>query len=251
VPEADLSVIHEFDAGLLTRDARDLGADLALQHAVDVSVIDIDESGRAAGGRDFRRDDFLGVRTAGGDLDRAESVLLDILGVAAELAGREMLRLDTAAASFVEDLRPVSKALVKGEPMASEWPMRQTNFCCAPAIGAPKRPMATVVAAPLMRSRRRSRDLLVSIRFMSVLPDRARAGALLRSPSGDPFHCRRYRLRCHRRSNSRSVLSLAMAAGRRLGCESDGPPGAARSMEKSTTRKEPSYGGDMGNRPNS
>ena len=161
MPEADLAVIHELDAGLLTRDARDLGADLALQHAVDVSVIDIDESGRAAGGRDFRRDDFLGVRTAGGDLDRAEPVLLDILGVAAELAGGEMLRLDTAAALFVEDLRPALEGVGQGRTdgfrmahAADEFLLRAGDRRADEAQGSRRRGALDEVAPAKPRSTR-------------------------------------------------------------------------------------------------
>ena len=153
--EADLAVVDELDAGLLARDARDLLADVALQHAVDMGVVVIDEARRAAGGGDLGRDGLLGVGPAGGDLDGAEPVLLDVLRVAAELARREVLGLDAAAALLVEHLGPGLEGIVSGEPIASEWPMRQTNFCCARAtIGAPTKPAAARPAAPLSTSRR-------------------------------------------------------------------------------------------------
>ena len=73
---------------------------------IDMRLVAIDEARRAARRGDLRRHHLLGIGTAGRHLDGAETVLLDILGVAAELACGEMLRLDAAAAAFIENFRP-------------------------------------------------------------------------------------------------------------------------------------------------
>src|SRR6185295_4730144 len=83
-----------------------LAADFTLQHAIDMRLILEDEAGRATARRDLGRDCFLGIRPAGRDLDGAESVLFDVLGVAAALARRKMLCVDAPAAAFIEDLGP-------------------------------------------------------------------------------------------------------------------------------------------------
>ena len=55
-----------------------------------------------------------------------------------------------------------ANASVSGEPIASEWPMRQMNFCCARATtGAPMTPAAAKPAAPLSSVRRPIVDLFM------------------------------------------------------------------------------------------
>lgn len=58
----------------------------------------IDEAGRAAGRRDLGGDGLLGIRASGCDLDRFDAIALDKVGIASELARREVLRLDGAVA---------------------------------------------------------------------------------------------------------------------------------------------------------
>jgi len=106
VSEADLAVVNKLDTRLGARDARDLGTDLALQYAIHMCLIPVNETQGATACGDLRRNGFLGIGPAGRDLDGANPVLLDVLRVAAELTCGEMLRLDSAAALFVEQLRP-------------------------------------------------------------------------------------------------------------------------------------------------
>src|SRR5262249_15593465 len=106
VSEADLAVVDKLDTRLGARDARDLGADLALQSAIYMCLTRENEPQGATVCGDLRRNGFLGIGPAGRDLDGAKPVLLDVLCIAAELTCREMLRLDSAAALFVEQLRP-------------------------------------------------------------------------------------------------------------------------------------------------
>jgi hypothetical protein len=81
----------------------------------------IDEAGRAAGRGDLGRDDLFGVRAAGGHLDGAEPVLLDVLRIAAELTRREMLRVDAPAALLVQHLGPLVERV--GERRADRFRM--------------------------------------------------------------------------------------------------------------------------------
>src|SRR6187431_66667 len=66
----------------------------------------------------------------------------------------------------------VSKAIVNGEPTASEWPMRQTNFCCARrTAGAARTPTASAAARWIVTRRARfgSTGGLVFMRCLRVV----------------------------------------------------------------------------------
>ena len=106
MPESDLRKGHELYAGFLAGNRGDFGAERALQDLVHVRLVLIDKARRAAGGGDLRRHRFLGVRSANGALYGADTALFNQLGVAAELAAREVLGVDPSAAFGIELIAP-------------------------------------------------------------------------------------------------------------------------------------------------
>lgn len=106
VPEAHLAVGEELDAGLLAGDGGDLPGQRPLEHAIDVRLVLEDEPRGAPRRGDLGGHRLLGVRPAGGRLDRAHAAPLDELGVVAELPGREVLGIDAPAAALPEQRGP-------------------------------------------------------------------------------------------------------------------------------------------------
>src|SRR6188768_4125982 len=85
----------------------------------------------------------------------------------------------------------VSKAIVNGEPTASEWPMRQTNFCCARSTdGAARTPTASAAARWIVARRARfgSMEGLVFMRCLRVVD--GLGAARLQSTRTVDGHCR-------------------------------------------------------------
>jgi DNA-binding LacI/PurR family transcriptional regulator len=91
-------------------------------------LIAVDEARSAAGRGDLGGDGFFGIRAAGRDLDGAETIALDQVGVAAELACREMLRIDGAVALLAECRGPGFERFADRRPH---------GFGCGDAAGHP------------------------------------------------------------------------------------------------------------------